>query len=150
MAKNIFKQVGTAFKDEVGEFAKQTKEVVGENLEQAKKEAISSITGMEVKDSEQNPAELEELKKIGEQKEKAKSSEFPALRKILEQQQLEQQSLNREENLRQQMAANEAQKIAAERQKKMGSSMNPLDAVGQKLTRMKARMFKNKKETKQQ
>ena len=48
------------------------------------------------------------------------------------------------------MGAEAAQKIAAERQKKMGSSMNPLDVVGQKLTGMKAIMFKNKKETKQQ
>ena len=150
MAKNIFKQIGGVFKDEAGEFVKQTKESVADNLEKAGKEAISSITGMEIKDGGQNPAELEQLKKIGEQKEKEKNRAFPELREILKQQQLEQESLKREKNLKQQMSAEAAQKIAAERQKKMGSSMNPLDVVGQKLTGMKAIMFKNKKETKQQ
>ena len=150
MAKNIFKQIGNTFKGEAGEFAKQAKEEVQKNLKDGGREAISSITGIEIKDNQQGSAELEQLKKIGEQKEKAKGGEFPELRRILQQQKEEKDLLDREKQTKQQMAAETAQKIAAERQKKMSSSMNPLESVGQKLTGMKALMFKNKKETKQQ
>ena len=146
MVNKIVAGIGQGLKDISSEFIQEGQK----QAKEAGREVISSVTGMEIKDSGQSPAELEQLKKIGEQKEKEKGQQIPELRRILEQQQNSQAFLDRDKQMKQQMSGQEAQKMVAARQKKMGSSMNPLDAVGQKLTGMKALMFKNKKETKQQ